>query len=181
MQIINQWRSGQQVQNITDIEFEACEGIFRAQKAIGLRQLMGGCLSIEWARAQEDYYKWLNIRRTGERWATELIKKLWDISWDLWEDRNKTIHNTAMGSILSGVDSLDKAIQEEYQLGRDGLPKPVQDNFPDDINEILSSPLNQKKSWFKLVRAARELANDDRIQNEFTDPRSHLRKWVGLQ
>ena len=103
---------------------------------------MGGCRSIEWARVQEDYYKWLNIRRTGERWATELIKKLWDISWDLWQDRNRKIHNTQMESILRGVDSLDKAIQEEDQLGKDGLPKPVQDNFLDDINEILSSPLN---------------------------------------
>jgi hypothetical protein len=181
LQILNQWRLGQVVQNITDIEFESCEGVFRAQKEIGWRQLMGGCLSFEWAKAQEDYFKWIGIRRTGERWVTELIKKLWDIAWDLWEDRNKALHNTSMEAILSGVASLDKAINEEYQLGSAGLPKAVRDNFPDDIEEVLKAPLIQKKSWFTLVRAARELIHDERIQDEFTDPRSYLRKWVGLQ
>ena len=141
---------------------------------------MGGCLTIEWARAQEDYYRWLGIRRTGERWVSEVIKKLWNISWDLWQDRNDILHKTSRVAILSGEASLDSAINEEYQLGNDELPKAVQNSFPDDIEEILSAPLIRKKSWYALVRTAREATRDGRIQNEFTDPRSHLRKWVGL-
>ena len=110
----------------------------------------------------------------------ELIKKLWGIAWDLWQDRNERLHRSSIEAVLSGVATLDKAICEEYHLGNENLPQIVRDKFPDDIEEVLSKTLIQKKSWFVLVRAARELMLDDRIQDEFTDPRSHLRKWVGL-
>ena len=133
------------MRNLESFEFESCEGVYPAQKEIGWRQLMGGCMSSEWAKAQEDYYKWLGMRRTGERWVVELIKKLWKISWDLWQDRNERLHRTSMEAILSGVASLDIAIREEHQLGNEGLPKIVQDKFPIDIEEIINSPLTQKR------------------------------------
>ena len=101
----------------------------------------------------------------------ELIKKLWNISWDLWQDCNDILHQTSREAALSGVASLNKAIVEEFQLESDGLPKTVRDTFPIDIVEILETSLIQKKSWFVLVRAARELVRDNRIQNEFTDSR----------
>ena len=180
VQAIDQWRLGAEVKNLETFEFEHCEGVYAAQRQIGWRQLMGGCLSNEWARAQEAYFKWLGMRRTGERWVVELIKKLWGIAWDLWQDRNERLHRSSIEAVLSGVATLDKAIREEYQLGNENLPQIVRDKFPDDIEEVLSRTLIQKKSWFVLVRAARELMLDDRIQDEFTDPQSHLRKWVGL-
>ena len=141
---------------------------------------MGGCLTIEWARAQDKYYKWVGMRRTGKRWVISLIKRLWEISWNIWDDRNGVLHNTPMAADLSGAASLDKAIREEYQLGSEGLPTPVRSQFPRDIEKLLKASLIQRKSWLVLVRASRELVNDNRIQDEFTNPRSYLRKWVGL-
>ena len=44
---------------------------------------MGGCMSTEWARAQDVYFKWMVIRNTGKIWGAVLIKKLWDLSWDI--------------------------------------------------------------------------------------------------
>ena len=111
LQVLDQWRRGESVSHVTNIEFESCEKVFMTQKQIGWRQLMGGCLSLEWSRAQEDYYKWLGIRRTGERWVAELIKKIWNISWDLWQDRNDILHKTEREAVLSGVASLDKAMR----------------------------------------------------------------------
>ena len=143
-------------------------------------QLMGGCLSLEWAREQDRYYKWIGIRKTGKRWVVALIKKLWEIAWDIWDDRNSTLHNTSMVADLSGAVSLDKAIREEYQLGCDGLPAPVRSHFQHDIEKVLGASLIHRKSWLVMVRASRELVHDIIIQDEFTDPRSRLRKWVGL-
>ena len=34
LQILNQWRRGENVTNVNNIEFESCEGIFTAQKHI---------------------------------------------------------------------------------------------------------------------------------------------------
>ena len=75
---------------------------------------------------------------------------------------------------------MDKPIREEYQLGCDGLPGPVRSQFQQDIETVLGASLMQRKSWLVMVRASRELVHDNRIQDEFTDPQSRLRKWVGL-
>ena len=141
---------------------------------------MGGCLSVEWAKAQHAYYQWINIRRTGKRWAIALIKKLWEISWDLWDDRNDVLHKTPLAADLEGAASLDNAIREECLLGSEGLPATVRSTFPKDINKLIRAPLTQRKAWLVLVRAARELIHDTRIQDEFTNPKLYLRKWVGL-
>ena len=179
--MLDRWRLGLEVTNLTSTcQFEWCEDVFDAQKTIGWRQMMGGCLSIEWARAQDIYFKWMGIRRTGKRWVISLIKRLWEISWDIWDDRNRVLHNTPLAADLSGAASLDKAIREEIQLGYEGLPAPVRSQFPRDIEKLLKASLIQRKSWLVLVRASRELIHDNRIQDEFTNPRSYLRKWVGL-
>ena len=180
LHILERWRLGLEVTNLSTCQFEWCGNVFAAQQMIGWRQLMGGCLTIEWARAQDKYYKWVGMRRTGKRWVISLIKRLWEISWNIWDDRNGVLHNTPMAADLSGAASLDKAIREEYQLGSEGLPTPVRSQFPRDIEKLLKASLIQRKSWLVLVRASRELVNDNRIQDEFTNPRSYLRKWVGL-
>ena len=141
---------------------------------------MGGCISVEWARVQQQYYDWLGIQKTGRRWAIAVIKRLWQTSWDMWDNRNEFIHSTPMAADLNGAVLLDEAIKKECQLGNDGLPEAVKRTFPVDVNTLLVQPLIQRKHWFILVRASRELIQDRRIQDEFTDPQSHLRKWVGL-
>ena len=85
-----------------------------------------------------------------------------------------------MAGDLSGAASLDKAIQEEIKLGGMGLPPIVQGEFPNNVQTLLNTPLLQMKSWLVLVRAAREMMQHNRLQDEFTDPKSYLRKWVGL-
>ena len=178
--MINSWRVGHLVTDKVSCEFEWCKTVFEAQQRIGWRQLMGGCLALDWAKAQDSYFKWLGMKRTGKRWVVSLIKKLWDISWDLWNDRNRVLHSTPMAGDLSGAASLDKAIGEECLLGSTGLPALVRGQFPANVKKLLKAPLLQRKSWLVLVRASRELVNDNRIQDEFTDSQSYLRKWVGL-
>ena len=68
---------------------------------------------MEWARVQQEYYQWIGIQRSGKRWVTALIKKLWQILWDIWDNRNDFLHKTQMAADLSGAVSLAKAIQEE--------------------------------------------------------------------
>ena len=141
---------------------------------------MGGCISFEWAKVQGDYYKWIGRKKTGKRWAVALIQKLWDVSWDQWECRNGALHNTPMAADLSGALSLDRAISAEYALGPRGLPSIVRKEFPSDITTFLTSPPIERKCWLVLVRAAREVRHDTRIQDEFSHPQSSLRTWVGL-
>ncbi len=51
-------------------------------------------LAREWTKAQQAYYKISKSLRSGRRWTIELIKKLWDVTRDLWEHRNNILHKT---------------------------------------------------------------------------------------
>jgi hypothetical protein len=48
--------------------------------------------ALGWSGVQQRYYEWLGGRRSGLRWLTALIQKLWDIAWDMWDNRNRVLH-----------------------------------------------------------------------------------------
>ena len=70
------WRRGEEITPLTNLEFEDVHRIYGAQLQIGWRPFMGGCISFEWAKVQGDYYKWIGRKKTGKRWAVALIQKL---------------------------------------------------------------------------------------------------------
>ena len=177
---LQKWRTGDERENGVTFDFDGVDDVVETQRQIGWRQLIGGCLSMKWAQVQDSYYKWLGIKRTGRRWVTALIVKLWGVSWDQWESRNAALHNTPIAEDMSGAVSLNRAIVRECRLGGEGLPHKVRQTFPEEVDKFLSKSLRERKCWLVLVRASRELMNDYRIQDEFTNPQSPLRKWVGL-
>ena len=68
----------------------------------------------------------------------------------------------------------------ECELGSDGLSVKVNTTFPSNTSTLLTSTLIESKCWLVLVRGAREIVQDSRIQDEFNNPQSSLRKWVEL-
>ena len=117
LQILDQWRSGNNVSGLKDFDFDGVEDIFISQKQIGWRPLLRGWLSLEWAKVQGTYFKWLGVRKTGKRWVAALIQKLLDVAWDQWENRNEALHDTPMVADLSGAVSLNRVFSAECQLG----------------------------------------------------------------
>ena len=94
---------------------------------------------------QDVYFKWLGMKRTGMRWVVALIKKLWDVSWDQWENRNEALDNTPIGADLSGTVTLNQYIIAEFQLGSGGLPVTVISTFTKDIMKLIrASSLEMK-------------------------------------
>ncbi len=70
---------------------------------------MEGGILHEWAAKQQEYYDWLQRQNTGKRWLTTLIKKLWEISWNMCE-----LKNPASPAALGEHARLDAAIAQEY-------------------------------------------------------------------
>jgi hypothetical protein len=54
-------------------------------------------LSVGWSEVQHRYYEFLDSRRTGLRWLTALIQKLWDVAWDMWDHRNRALQPGTFG------------------------------------------------------------------------------------
>ena len=90
------------------------------QQRVGWQALLEGCPAIGWAEAQQLYFEWLEKRNTGRRWLVSVIQQLWNIAWDLWEHRNKILHDA---DDSDKYEILDHEITEQYQLGERGLTR----------------------------------------------------------
>jgi len=64
------------------------------QSGIGWDGILDGWLSMEWQAQQEAYWAQWRWRKSSKWWTVELIKKLWNISWDLWDHWNEALHNS---------------------------------------------------------------------------------------
>jgi hypothetical protein len=85
------WWSGEHVTYIPPREFQ---DLLHDQQTIGWRRFFEGWFAYSWAEMQQRYYNLLRSSRTGRRWASAIVLKLWNIAWDMWEHRNGILHET---------------------------------------------------------------------------------------
>ncbi len=72
------------------------------QNSIGWQQFFEGWISVSWKKAQQSCYSLIHSHHTGYRWITSLIKKLWNVAWNLWEHCNDILHNK--DSIVTSIE-----------------------------------------------------------------------------
>jgi len=155
------------------------EGLLQ-QDDIGWMQFIQGFLHEDLVLVQSNYYKEIHSQKTGKRWATNLIKKLWEVMHSMWKHRNDILHESDIINTLSGQDFLEISIQHELDRGRENLRSLFTPYFLIPLAVLLAktSPKNQRK-WFLLIKSARERKGTD-IQDEFSTNNT-LRKWIGLK
>lgn len=154
------------------------------QMGIGCEYLLYGWFSWEWEAMQQAYYTFSNSRRTGKRWLIQLIKKLWNVSWDLWNHRNGILHkqsnlvsedvehrNDLRISSLYGQLQLSAADRDLYLLRR-SLPN------------LLSTDITFKLAWVRqatvAINSIRSLERERRLaqQHQLQRMQQTLRLWL---
>jgi hypothetical protein len=93
-------------------------------------------------------------RNTGKRWITVLIKKLWEISWNMWEQRNGELKNPASPASLREHARLDAKITIEYE---DVSTLYIRDRrwFRRPKEVLFTESLEYKTQWLESVCLAR--------------------------
>ena len=177
---LESFKNGEQVGLHDGVLFDSVKQVYEAQSEIGWRLFLDGCLSVEWAKAQQVYLSWIGSRRSGQQWAAGLIKQLWMVQWDAWMNRNEALHNTPLAENMSGGIALDRALRKEWQQGFMLLPKSIKIMLPKKVECVLNSGLHQRKGWLVMIRRARVAVGDECIEDEFSAQGGKLRKWVGL-
>jgi hypothetical protein len=81
--------------------------------------LSGRPAPVGWSEVQHRYYE-LDSRRTGLRWLTALIQKLWDVAWDMWDHRNRVLHDQEHSVAR---DLQIQQITDEFATGSVGLAR----------------------------------------------------------
>ena len=105
-----------------------------------------------------------------------LIRKLWEISWDLWEQRNDYLHRRDESRVEA---QLDADITAQFQLGPANVPRSSRNLFT-DLQSILVSPLPRRKMWLGRVVAARARYQHMVSQGQmaYSTERRFLLRWL---
>ena len=174
---LSAWRKGSPTQPTTST-FLGLDLAIAAQSRVGWQLLLEGRQVLEWEAVQQRYFEFEESRKTGRRWAVALIKKLWEVAWDLWEYRNSIVHHKEMGQLE--LDLRNK-IQWQFARGTAHLPKQVARLFSPGIDAILKSSLDSRQAWLIRVTHARARARRRRAAaglDTLHRERALLRRWL---
>ena len=133
---------------------EEIRRVWEAQRLAGPNAFAEGCLVKEWEQQQAKYLESINSKRTPGRWVKELIKKMWNICWDLWESRNAEVHQTTATRKEVLLAQLDREIQETKSLGilNDFLPRAEKQFFKQPIREVLKQTEYERRLWLHVAK-----------------------------
>jgi hypothetical protein len=125
--------------------------ILKLQDAMGWQPSFEGAPALGWSEYMDLYYNFIRSNRNGHRWLSSIIKKLWNISWDLWEHQNGAAHGKQDGVTAA---FLQQEVQNEFQKGNASLQIEVL-NLKLSSKEVLAWPSHYQCSWLILIQTAR--------------------------
>ena len=141
--------------------------------------MLSGFLSQDIVHLQQLHFIAIKSKKTGHTWGATLIKKLWNITHQLWIQRNDVLHNTDAIHALSGIIPLKATITLEHTLGPIHLPGVYSSYFHIPLTTLLQKSPSYLKKWFLIIRSAREASSIATTIDEFST-NSPLGAWVGL-
>ena len=108
---LKDWRNG-------NVEFREyahdLRDLIQEQSNIGWQNFFEGWIPSGWEEAQHAFYTLIRSHRTGRRWTICLIKKLWNVAWDMWEHRNGILHQQDNSVTMAEILHLDRKVRSLY-------------------------------------------------------------------
>ena len=134
------------------LRLQGLSALVSAQDAMGRDAAFSGKLSTGWAEMQQQYYSYLGMRRMGRRWSVAITTKLFDVSWDLWMDRNGV--NARLKEKRNRLH-FESRVSEEYKLGFQSLHLRSRKLFTvKTLEERLILSEQALESWLLRVNSA---------------------------
>ena len=91
-----------------------------------------------------------------KKWAHQLVSKLYDLSYILWENRNSLLHAKVEANLNEKESAkLALSIQSKYDKGPRDLGPADEVLVVIDIHELMEKSVTEKKSWLVFNRADR--------------------------
>jgi hypothetical protein len=110
---LRQWK-GLTTQNPAFTASHSLRTAVHHQDEIGWYNFLMGRISVKWHAVQHWYYEWLGKSNTGRKWAVALIKKIFKVSWDMWDHRNDVRLNTTTCAKFRRINALNALILNKY-------------------------------------------------------------------
>jgi len=150
---LQSWRSNSVAEHDASLDIMAT--LIKVQEVFGWRDFFEGWIPVAWVEAQQAYYSLISSFRTGKRWVTLLITKLWDIAWDLWEHRNGVLHQQDNIITEGMIHIINRQVRSLYfHAAQFSLLPADTPLIRRPLQEILSKDYTFKKTWVSHVKQA---------------------------
>ena len=174
---LSAWRCGT-IPGVQPASYRGIRAALVNQDEVGWQAMLEGAPAIGWREIQQSYYEWLGIRKTGLRWLSALVQKLWDVAWDQWNHRNGILHDNdeTLSTLLQ-----DRQIREQYLLGASGLTRDGQIVFCMGLVKTLKLGTELKTAWLIRIRESRQRKQRQREnpgQAAYTQERQAMGRWL---
>ena len=148
-----------------------------SQDKIGWGLLLEGLAAARWSDVQQRFYEWIGSRKTGKRWLISVIQKMWDVAWDMWDHRNKVLHECDTGLERN---QRNEEITAQFQLGSNTLTTDARALFRPGLEVLLNSSPEIQQAW--LIRIGRSRLRfchqQEEMRQAFTSERQILHRWL---
>ncbi len=165
------WRANTRQETFRTTKY-GIRAALEAQDKITWRAAFEGFWSTKWALAQERYYRHRGSQKSGYRWLVRLIRRIWEIAWDLWEDRNEC--NASRQKEAERIRLRDLII-DEYLAGFKKLHRSSRRLFSRiSLFTRITHSTQRMQGWLLRVAAARaraalDPAGAEQDRKEFRD------------
>ena len=148
---------------------------YESQMIIGVQGLLEDRISRLWEPLQQLYYISHRKRRSSSLWAARLAQQLIMLGRYMWDHRNSVKHSDDNVVLQERSLEVNAAIQTQFEMGPEGLPRLIRPMVRNDIRKTLRLPLAKREDWLELVqterrKARRALAPMRRVMHKFLHP-----------
>ena len=150
------------------------------QDKLKIRSFGEGFLAKEWREAQARHYGGEDTASKSKRWATKLIQKIWEVSWDMWQARNYRIHYNKEIRDELFMERINANIEVLWTEGRSSklLYHPEKQFFTTPLDKLLQKEEYNKVRWIEIAEryldpeklAARETSSQGILMRWLTNP-----------
>jgi len=126
------------------------------QASIGWGLALEGCVAMRWREEQDNFWKACKSRKSSKRWTTALITRLMMTDWDMWQHRNKALHESDVNRQEIIEDAINQQISQVYEQGHDHLPPVVRPLMKRSLPQLLCLPAPYKRQWMATIEAVRK-------------------------
>lgn len=110
-----------------------------------------------WLVHQQSYLLSINSQKSASLWMAILLRKIWEVMWAIWEDRNITLHREGPTIHRHEIQAIDNEIIAEFTAGLRNLPpEHYRYLFRGSIKQLLNDNLSLKQMWLGSVWYARD-------------------------
>ena len=154
----------------------------RDQDRIGWWPFLLGRIAKSMTVAQTKHLLLVKPQNRPDSWNKGLLLQLWDLSFEMWEHRNKALHGIALTPTqLQELDSLRLLVKAEFTKGPITLLKDHKWMLTDDAKDwALSNSIQRTQKWLDTIRLSRKAytAQQAKLNTQLASQQRRLREWL---